>query len=108
MHRQSSRRRRTITQIEQRISTDTAYYYIPKERISEIASRIRNGDIIAATSSIEGLDVAHTGFAIWIDGDLHFMNAPLVGKSVEFSELPLAERMQRISEQEGVMVARPL
>ena len=83
-------------------------YYIPKDRIAEVAPQIRNGDIIAATSAIEGLDVAHTGFAVWIDGALHFMNAPLVGRSVEISELPLAERMQRISEQDGIMIARPL
>lgn len=83
-------------------------YYIPKNRIAEVAPQIRNGDIIAATSAIDGLDVAHTGFAIWIDDALHFMNAPLVGRSVEISELPLAQRMQRISEQDGIMVARPL
>ena len=83
-------------------------YYIPKDRIAKVAPQIKDGDIIAATSAIEGLDVAHTGFAVWIDGALHFMNAPLVGRSVEISELPLAERMQRISEQDGIMVARPL
>lgn len=83
-------------------------YYIPEDRISEVAPQIRNGDIIAATSAIDGLDVAHTGFAIWVDGELHLMNAPLVGKSVEISELPLAERMRRISGQDGIMVARPV
>ena len=46
-------------------------YYIPKDRIAEVAPRIRDGDIIAAASG-----------------------------------LPLTERMQRISAQDGVMVAR--
>ena len=88
--------------------TNLDSYYIPKDRIADVASQIRNGDIIAATSAIDGLDVAHTGFAIRIDGALHFMNAPLVGRSVEISELPLAARMQRIPEQDGIMIARPL
>ena len=98
---------RQIRAVEDSVST-LPLYYIPKNRIADISARIRDGDIIAATSSIEGLDIAHTGFAVWIDGSLHFMNAPLVGKSVEISDLPLSERIQRISEQSGIMVARPL
>lgn len=96
-----------IRAIERRLSTRTRYY-IPEDRIADAVPRIRNGDIIAATSSVPGLDVAHTGLAIWIDGRLHLMHAPLVGKTVEISESPLAERIQRIEGQDGIMVARPL
>ena len=95
-----------IRAVEAAIS-ERAIHYIPKTRIAEVAARIRNGDIIAATSAVEGLDVAHTGFAIWTEGELHFMNAPLVGRSVEISELPLAERIQNIAAQDGIMVVRP-
>jgi hypothetical protein len=83
-------------------------YTIPEDRIAQAAPGIRNGDIIAATSTVEGLDVAHTGIAIWLNGELHLMHAPLVGKSVEISEQPLAQRIQRITGQDGIMVARPL
>ncbi len=82
-------------------------HYIPERAIASVADRIRNGDIIAATSSVEGLDVAHTGIAIWVDGRLHLLHAPLVGKTVEISELPLAERILGIRGQDGIMVARP-
>ncbi len=75
--------------------------------IADVASAIRDSDIIAITSAVRWLDVAHTGFAIWIDGRLHFMNAPLVGKDVRIIELPLAERIARIEGQDGIMVARP-
>lgn len=95
-----------IRATEQALSTRPRYV-IPEDRIAEVAPRIQNGDIIAATSSTPGLDVAHTGLAIWIDGRLHLMHAPLVGKTVEISELPLAERIQRIEGQDGIMVARP-
>lgn len=82
-------------------------HYIPKDRIHGVAEGIRNGDVIAATSAVQGLDVAHTGLAIWIDDELHLMHAPLVGSSVEISELPLADRIQAIDGQDGIMVARP-
>jgi hypothetical protein len=37
--------------------------YVPKERIAEAALGIRDGDVIAATSTVPGLDIAHTGLA---------------------------------------------
>lgn len=82
-------------------------YMIPENRIADVADQIRNGDVIAATSTVPGLDIAHTGLALWVDGRLHLMHAPLVGSVVEISEVPLAERIQRIEAQDGIMVARP-
>jgi hypothetical protein len=73
-----------------------------------VAEGIRDGDIIAATSTVAGLDVAHTGLALWVDGALHLLHAPLVGDSVEISQLPLAERILELSGQDGIMVARPV
>ncbi len=83
-------------------------YAIPESGIAAVEEGIRNGDVIAATSTLAGLDIAHTGFALWVDGRLHLMHAPLVGSNVEISEAPLAERIQRIDAQDGIMVARPL
>jgi hypothetical protein len=83
-------------------------YFVPKERIAEIEGRIQNGDIIAAVSTVEGLDIAHTGLALWREGRVHLLHAPLVGDSVEISALPLAERIRGISGQAGIMIARPL
>lgn len=84
-----------------------ARYMIPELQIDAVAPNIRNGDVIAATSSIQGLDVAHTGIAVWVAGKLHMMHAPLIGDSVEVSENPLAERVIYIQRQDGIMVARP-
>jgi len=80
---------------------------IPQEHLPAVADQIQDGDIIAATSTVEGLDIAHTGLALWVDGRLHLLHAPLVGRAVEISEVPLAERIVGISGQDGVMVARP-
>lgn len=94
-----------IEVIERRLSRQ-GRHYIPQEHIAEIAGEIRNGDIIAATSTVEGLDVAHTGLALWVDDELYLLHAPLVGEAVEISDRPLAERIQAISDQDGIIVAR--
>jgi len=96
-----------IRRIEAALS-ERPRYYIPEDRIAEVAPRIRNGDIIAATSTVEGLDIAHTGVALWKDGELYLLHAPLVGRAVEISAVPLAERIKGIEKQDGIMVARPL
>jgi hypothetical protein len=96
-----------IRRVEERLS-GLARYAISQGQIARVADRIRNGDVIALTSTVRGLDIAHTGFAIWVDGRLHLMHAPLVGRSLEISERPLAERILGISGQNGMMVARPL
>ena len=93
--------------VEERLSAEPRYY-IPEDRIALVEDRIQDGDIIAATSTVAGLDIAHTGIALWRDGRLHLLHAPLAGGVVQISELPLAERIQRIGGQDGVMVARPL
>jgi hypothetical protein len=92
--------------MEQRLNAGPARWYIPETRIAAVAGRIQDGDLIAATSTLSGLDVAHTGIALWKDGQLHLLHAPLVGKAVEISVLPLAQRILDIKTQDGIMVAR--
>ena len=82
--------------------------YVPEERIADVAADIRDGDVIAATSTVAGLDVAHTGLALWVGDALHLLHAPLVGDSVEISTVPLAERISSIAGQDGILVARPV
>jgi hypothetical protein len=95
-----------IRAMEARLNRDLTRWYIPEGRIRDLEDGIEDGDIIAARSTLDGLDVAHTGFAIWRGGRLHLLHAPLVGKVVEISEVPLAERIQRIRTQDGILVGR--
>ena len=83
-------------------------YYIREGELAAVANQIEDGDILAMATTVAGLDVAHTGIALWKDGGLHLMNAPLVGKSVQISEKRLSDRLLGITSQDGVMVARPL
>jgi hypothetical protein len=97
-----------IRAMEGRLDAALPRWYIPEDHIAAIAPRIHDGDIIAATSTLPGLDIAHTGIALWKHGALHLLHAPLVGKSVEISAVPLAQRILDIKTQDGIMVARVL
>ncbi len=96
-----------IKEIEVALS-DTERFYVPEHNVNEIEADLRNGDIVAATSSIAGLDVAHTGIVIWKDNRVHLLHAPLAGGVVQISEKPLVDRLLDLGSQDGVMIARPL
>lgn len=81
---------------------------LPQNQIEANENQIKNGDIIALTTSITGLDITHTGIAIREkDGRIHLLHASSSGK-VEISELPLVEYLKKIKKNTGIMVARPL
>ncbi|RMG58183.1 MAG: DUF1460 domain-containing protein [Bacteroidetes bacterium] len=80
------------------------YYYIPKDRIEAVEDRIADGDLIALTSRVEGLDIAHVGLAIHVGDRLHFMHASSRSMKVEISTIPLVEYMAK--SHTGIMVAR--
>ncbi len=96
-----------MRKVEARLSREPRWF-IPQDRIAAAAPGIRAGDIIAATSTVPGLDVAHTGLAVWVHGKLHLLSAPDVGTTVRISREPLAERIQGLHSEDGIMVARPL
>jgi hypothetical protein len=83
-------------------------YHIPKSNVKKIASRIHNGDILAITTTKDGLDCKHTGIAIWVNGTLRLMHAPLPGSKVQITSYPLWEYLSRVKDDAGIMVARPM
>lgn len=83
-------------------------YYIPKEEIVKVESQIKDGDIIAITTVIGGLDITHVGFAVKKeDGRVYLMHASLSG-SVIVSDIPLADYMKKFKRNTGIMVCRLL
>ena len=85
------------------------YYYIPKKDISKAYSYLQNGDIIATTTSISGLDVTHTGLVIkGDDGGTYFLHASSKSKKVIISGNQLADYIAEDSKKTGIMVARPM
>lgn len=83
-------------------------FHIPKDGVDKIASKIQNGDVLAISTDIQGIDVSHTGLAIWQNGKLHFLHAPLSGSNVQITEKTLVEYLAASAKRLGVMVARPL
>jgi hypothetical protein len=83
-------------------------FHIPKDRIKSVETKIQDGDMIAVTTAIEGLDVSHTGIALWKEKRLHMLHAPDVGYKVTITDVPLLEYLARFKRQTGVMVARPM
>jgi len=96
-----------IKKIEDKLNA-RMMYHIPKAKIIRITSQIKDGDIIGITTTIEGLDCTHTGIAIWQNGQLHLLHAPIPSSKVQITELPLWEYLARIKKDAGIMVVRPV
>jgi hypothetical protein len=85
------------------------YYYIPKEEFSSKEKCVRGGDIIAVTTTVEGLDIGHVGIAIEMDdGRIHLLHAPNVDKDVQITEEPLADYLMKYKRHSGVIVLKVL
>lgn len=96
-----------IKSVEDEINLRT-YFYIPKKYINKISDRLQNGDIIATTTSIQGLDVTHTGFVIKDDnGGTYFLHASSIMKEVIISSSSLADYVNEDPKKTGIMVVRP-
>ncbi|MFN2395822.1 MAG: N-acetylmuramoyl-L-alanine amidase-like domain-containing protein [Bacteroidales bacterium] len=80
--------------------------FIPKDQILENESHIKDGDIIAFTTNITGLDVSHTGFAFYQNGRLYLLHASTRTNQVEISPVPLSDYLAPMSRVTGILVGR--
>ena len=80
--------------------------YIPKEmlNLSPEKLKIKNGDILAITTDIKGLDVVHVGFSFWIGEKLHLLHASSVAKKVIEDSQSLYEYSKNKKAHTGVRV----
>ncbi|WP_400071437.1 N-acetylmuramoyl-L-alanine amidase-like domain-containing protein [Zobellia russellii] len=82
---------------------------LAQDEIAANEHLIQTGDIIALTTSINGLDITHTGIATREkDGRIHLLHASTGSMKVEVSKKPLAEYLKGIKKNTGIMVARPV
>jgi len=84
------------------------FYYIPKVNVRKIESQIQDGDIIAITSNIDGLDFNHEGFAIKKNGRIHLLHASQEMKKIIISTEPLVDYLNRFKKHSGIAVVRLL
>ena len=94
-----------IEAIEKRLE-GCDYYYIPKSKIPEMESLIKDGDIICFVGNIEGLDMTHVAMAYHDGGRLTFIHASTkYGKAV-IEPSGLAAYCNSIKSNKGIRVAR--
>ena len=85
------------------------YYYIPQAKIADIDGKIENGELLAFTSLVKGLDVNHVGIAVRMnDNRIHVLHAPEPGTKVQISELNLSDYVNKLEKDTGIIVLKPL
>lgn len=82
-----------------------SYHVLEQNRIAAAESALQDGDIIAFATSIDGLDVTHTGLAIRQGDRVHLLHASSSG-AVEISKQPLVDYAKGISKNTGLVIAR--
>jgi hypothetical protein len=98
---------KTIVKNEEKINKKPLSQ-IDKSKVASVESKIKEGDFIAMTSTINGLDCNHVGIAILVNGRIHLLHASSSLKKVVISEKPLAEYLQGVKKDAGIMVLRVL
>ena len=101
-------------QILQKIqSTEIGYHshripYIKKGDISnkDFLRVVKDGDIVAITTKVDGLDVSHVGIVKMVDGVPHLLHASSAGKKVLLSSEDLKEYVRRNQMSTGVRLLR--
>jgi hypothetical protein len=96
-----------LKQIEITISERMAWY-IPKNKIAEFEDQFKDGDIVAITTNIEGLDVTHVGLVFWRDGRVRLLHASSKEMEVVLTSETLEEYLQGSRSATGIIIARPL
>lgn len=97
-----------IQQTEADLKAKPLLHYVPQETIARHEKGIKSGDLIALTTNIKGLDIAHVGIAIEQAGRIHLLHASSTQKKVVISEKPLADYVQGVKHMNGIMVCRLL
>ena len=83
------------------------YYFIPKDELAVKEDLIHNGDLIAITTTVEGLDIGHVGIAVKMDdGRIHLLHAPTVNTQVHITDQPLSDYLMKYKRHSGVIVLR--
>ncbi|MBQ1178743.1 MAG: DUF1460 domain-containing protein [Bacteroidaceae bacterium] len=97
----------SIRAIEQRYAS-YPIRYINKEHLNLTQAElpIRDGDVLALVTTIEGLDVTHLGFAVWKGETLHLMHASMTHGKVVMDERPLYEYLKSRKHCPGIRVIR--
>ena len=83
-------------------------YYVPKEKVAAAQRLLMTGDIVGVTTTIDGLDCAHSGVCYRDEAGVpRLLHASTTRNAVVLDE-DLATYVATVRTHSGVMVARPL
>lgn len=108
MLRENSSYLPAIAEMEKKVNGKT-YKYIPKSEIKNtklLRETIHNGDIIAITTTLNGLDIQHIGFAVWHKDGLHMLNASSIHHKVVEEPMTLYRYLLGKKTMTGVRIVR--
>lgn len=93
---------------QEKALTKTGFMFFPKNDVPNLYKYLQHGDIIALTSSIDGVDVNHVGIILKKGNEFYLLHAPLSGKKVLVSDGPITDFIKPNSKNNGIMIARPV
>ena len=98
---------REMVAIEKRLSR-RLLHHVPKAALGKSEETVENGDLIAITTSIEGLDIIHVGLALRRGKGLHLLHASEIEKKVVISDVTLHQYLSRRKTMTGIIVGRAI
>ena len=87
------------------------YRFIPKTQAKDspqLRAAVKDGDIIALTSAVGGLDIQHVGFAVWHSDGLHLLNASSLRRKTVEEPMTIYNYLQKQRKMTGFRVIRLL
>jgi len=96
---------RRMRDIEERISS-RPLYFLPVENLRTAEDQIRNGDLLAITTDVAGMDVTHVGIALRLRRRVHLLHSSSLAGKALISPETLYGYLMKKKGRTGVMVAR--
>lgn len=82
-------------------------WYIPKSKVPDFENQFKDGDIVAITTHIDGLDVSHVGLISKEGQKVKMLHASSREKKVVITTGTLSDYLIANKSNSGVMIARP-
>jgi len=98
---------REMLAVEKHLSGQ-ARYIIPKSGFRKLEGRIGDGNLIGITTDMEGLDVTHVGFAVWVKNHIHLLHASEKEGTVVLAENTLGHYLFKVNTRSGIVIAQVL
>ncbi len=89
---------------EETINSRGGFWYLPKGQLKGVENQIPHMSVLFFTTSIDGLDVTHMGFAFRKEGELTLLHASSTGRKVMVDERSISEYLHDQRSNTGIIV----